>query len=122
MHFNIFVASEVAMMLCPTFCWATNLSVIWACEYAKHGFAADQADEIISRYSDRYRDRTAWGHHHPTLKPDLDKVGALAEEPSNAFRNIWNDAVAMVLFDRWAPETFHSSRGVLRLKPRADVL
>ena len=79
MHFNIFVGSEMAMMLCSTFCWATNLSVIWACEYAKHGFAADQANEIITRYSDCYRDRTAWGHLHPKLKPDLDKVGGTSK-------------------------------------------
>jgi hypothetical protein len=122
MHFNLFVGSEMAMMLCPTFCWATNLSVIWACEYTKHNFAIDRANEIIAGYSDCYRDRTAWDHLHLKLKSDLDKVGALAREPSNALRNIWNDAVAMVLFDRSAPDTFHGSRGVPRLTPRTGVL
>jgi hypothetical protein len=77
MCFNLFVGSEMAIMLCPTFCWATNLSVIWACEYAKRGFTTDQANEITTCYSDRYRDRTAWDRLHPKLKPNLDKVGAL---------------------------------------------
>jgi hypothetical protein len=114
-YVNIAVGSEMAMMLCPDDYWATNLSIIWAYEYAKRNCTSDYANKMLTKYLDTLNDRyrgpsvskhycTAWDILYPKLKLNLDKIGEVPKEPPGSLRNVWNDAVATVLFDRWAPK------------------
>jgi hypothetical protein len=109
-YFGLSVGSELAMMLCPNDYWAVNLFIMWACEYGKH-CTTERANQILDQHHESYGNRASFGYHcadfenvYPKLKRHLDKIGTFVKAPPNAFRNIWNDAVAIALFDRLAPK------------------
>jgi hypothetical protein len=111
-YLKIAVGSEIAMLLQPDRFWVSNTRSIWAHLLIKHDFEIRIANEELRLY--REQDTTSemdyqiWKAIYPTMRDNLIDLGHRADKVAEDqgvtlgdMRNIWHDAIANALYEKY---------------------
>jgi hypothetical protein len=112
-YLKISVGTEIAMMLKPNEHWVGNVRTIWAHLLLKHNGNTRRANQELALYRDGERDSAMdyqiWRDIYLALEQGMSSLGRLATAAAESqsvipgpLRFLWPDAVASLLYDRFA--------------------